>query len=190
MPSVSLSIFIVIIIALFVIAIMTSIAGADPKGRAQSDAVYYLKGVNGGLEVWEDRILIGRRGFRAFLTHGCAGVKTIPMAAVQSVQFRPGGAVVNGFIQFGVLGGRERQGGVLSAATDENSVILRSGQTAIGWEIYEYIEARMLELAAQKTASAQRLSPAEELQRYKALLDDGALTQAEFDAKKRQLLGL
>ena len=33
-------------------------------------------------------------------------------------------------------------------------------------------------------------SPAEEIRAYKALLDDGILTQAEFEAKKKQLLGL
>lgn len=31
-------------------------------------------------------------------------------------------------------------------------------------------------------------SPAEELKKYKELLDSGVITQSEFDAKKRQLL--
>lgn len=34
------------------------------------------------------------------------------------------------------------------------------------------------------------LSPAEELKRFKSLLDDGTITQEEFDAKKKQILGL
>ena len=34
------------------------------------------------------------------------------------------------------------------------------------------------------------LSPAEELKKYKELLDMGIITQDEFDAKKKQLLGL
>lgn len=34
------------------------------------------------------------------------------------------------------------------------------------------------------------LSPAEELKKYKDLLDAGIITQDEFDAKKKQLLGL
>ena len=100
------------------------------------NAVYSLKGVNGYLEVWENKIVITRKGFRAFLTHGCAGVKTIPMSAIQSVQFKPGGWLLNGFIQFGILGGRERQGGVFSATRDENSVMLKRGT---GESIYNYI---------------------------------------------------
>ena len=34
------------------------------------------------------------------------------------------------------------------------------------------------------------VSPADELMKYKQLLDAGIITQSEFDAKKRQLLGL
>lgn len=44
-----------------------------------------------------------------------------------------------------------------------------------------------------KTLSAtatQALSPADELKKYKALLDDGTITQDEFNAKKKQILGL
>ncbi len=33
-------------------------------------------------------------------------------------------------------------------------------------------------------------SNADELKKYKELLDDGVITQDEFDAKKKQLLGL
>lgn len=33
-------------------------------------------------------------------------------------------------------------------------------------------------------------SAADELRKYKSLLDDGIISQAEFDAKKKQLLGL
>jgi predicted Zn-dependent peptidase len=50
-------------------------------------------------------------------------------------------------------------------------------------------------LAAQKqsetaAASAPQLSSADELAKYKGLLDSGVITQEEFDAKKKQLLGL
>ncbi|MBR5601424.1 MAG: SHOCT domain-containing protein, partial [Clostridia bacterium] len=36
----------------------------------------------------------------------------------------------------------------------------------------------------------QQLSPADELKKFKELLDMGIITQEEFDAKKKQLLGL
>lgn len=39
-------------------------------------------------------------------------------------------------------------------------------------------------------AAAAAISPAEEIKKFKALLDDGIISQEEFDAKKKQLLGL
>ena len=50
-------------------------------------------------------------------------------------------------------------------------------------------------LAAQKqsetaAAAAPQLSAADEIAKFKGLLDNGVITQEEFDAKKRQLLGL
>ena len=36
----------------------------------------------------------------------------------------------------------------------------------------------------------QQISPAEELKKFKELLDMGVITQEEFDAKKKELLGL
>jgi predicted Zn-dependent peptidase len=33
-------------------------------------------------------------------------------------------------------------------------------------------------------------SPADEIRKYKELLDDGVITQEEFEQKKKQLLGL
>ena len=40
------------------------------------------------------------------------------------------------------------------------------------------------------TASVPQLSAADEIAKFKGLLDSGAITQEEFDAKKKQLLGL
>ena len=40
------------------------------------------------------------------------------------------------------------------------------------------------------TVAVNQVSPAEELKKFKELLDMGIITQEEFDAKKKQLLGL
>ena len=62
-------------------------------------------------------------------------------------------------------------------------------------EIYNFIERRISEEKQAKRAPAgtviqQATSPAEELKKMKELLDMGIITQEEFDAKKKQLLGL
>ena len=42
----------------------------------------------------------------------------------------------------------------------------------------------------KETAKLQKSSGADELKKYKDLLDSGVITQEEFDAKKKQLLDL
>lgn len=44
--------------------------------------------------------------------------------------------------------------------------------------------------SARNNADAGSISPADEIKKYKKLLDSGVITQEEFDAKKKQLLGL
>lgn len=43
---------------------------------------------------------------------------------------------------------------------------------------------------AQSVTNVIQKSPAEQIKEYKDLLDSGVITQEEFDAKKKQLLGL
>ncbi|MCD8290842.1 MAG: SHOCT domain-containing protein [Prevotella sp.] len=157
-----------------------------------SEQLYYVKGVNGQLTVYDDKVVIERKGFLAFGTHGLAGAKTIPIASIQSVQFKAGGAMVNGFIQFGVLGGIEGKGGVFKATEDENTVMLRMGeQSDIGEKIKNYIEQCILERSKSQAATgSQTVSAADEVIKMKQLLDMGIITEEEFDRKKRELLGL
>ena len=46
------------------------------------------------------------------------------------------------------------------------------------------------EVPSPLTTIVQNTSDADELKKYKDLLDNGVITQEEFDAKKKQLLGL
>ena len=49
------------------------------------------------------------------------------------------------------------------------------------------------EIGKTKTVASQIIPPvsgADEIQKYKALLDSGAITEEEFAAKKKQLLGI
>ena len=63
--------------------------------------------------------------------------------------------------------------------------------------IYKYVDKRISESKSAKSNSTQSttvvqqaLSTADELKKFKELLDIGVITQEEFDAKKKQLLGL
>ncbi len=56
-------------------------------------------------------------------------------------------------------------------------------------EIFEFINKKISEISNEKT-SVNSIGAADELKKYKDLLDAGIITQEEFDAKKKQLLGL
>jgi predicted Zn-dependent peptidase len=62
--------------------------------------------------------------------------------------------------------------------------------------IYKTISQLLIERQNAKANSAHSPAPAttastaDELKKYKELLDAGIITQEEFDAKKKQLLGL
>ena len=49
---------------------------------------------------------------------------------------------------------------------------------------------QQLQLEQQKEITTKNPSSADEIAKFKKLLDDGVITQEEFDAKKKQLLGL
>lgn len=57
-------------------------------------------------------------------------------------------------------------------------------------EVAEYIKQRVDHYKRQKSAPAAAPSAADEILKFKGLLDSGVITQEEFDAKKKQLLGL
>ena len=59
----------------------------------------------------------------------------------------------------------------------------------------QFIHVAISELLKKQQKTEDRTvevksSNADELKKYKELLDDGVITQDEFDAKKKQLLGL
>lgn len=157
-----------------------------------SDCLIYFKGLNGQISVYEDRVVIERKGFMAFTSQGLAGTKTIPMSAIQSVQYKPGGAFINGFIQFGILGGKEAKGGVFNAGSDENTVMVREKDNSIAEQVKNYVEKKIFERQNVQgtTVIKQETSPADEILKYKKLADAGIITPEEFEQKKKELLGL
>lgn len=151
---------------------------------------FYLEGVNGQISVYENRVEISRKGFRAVLTQGLAGSKTIPMDSIMSVQFKESNFWAPGFIQFGILGGREARGGFNTAVYDENSVVFKSDNNDLAKQIKEYIDSVIMNRHNSNGTVIQQTSSAEELKKFKELLDSGVISQEEFDTKKKQLLGL
>lgn len=120
--------------------------------------------------------------------------KVLPIKNITSVEVKKPGPIIAGFIQFSIAGGAARDssykvtGGTLDAVQDENSVVFAGNENyEIALNIKKYIENfdQTDNQANQHTSSA-----ADEIVKFKKLMDDGILTKEEFDAKKKQLLGI
>lgn len=67
--------------------------------------------------------------------------------------------------------------------------ILQADLNTVAKQLRGEIQTQPLQ-PAPSAAPVQNVSAADELAKFKKLLDDGVITQEEFDAKKKQLLGL
>ena len=149
-------------------------------------------GVGDKLTVFEDRIVIKHKGVLNFMAMGINGDKIVYFTDITGVQFKPGG-MVNGHLQFSMLGGNESKGGILNAAGDENTITFTAQKNREAQDIHEYLTNKLRELKTAKNTPIVQAAPtsaADELKKFKELLDMGIITQEEFDAKKKQLLGL
>jgi hypothetical protein len=144
-------------------------------------------GHNGQLELTETAVRIKRKGILGFLTQGLKGDKEILISQITSIQFKRAGLFVNGYIQFAFIGGQEAKGGAFQAASDENTVMFRQGQQAAFEDFKAEIERRINTSHNTVTKISSNL---DEIEKLASLRDRKVITEEEFQAKKKQLLGL
>lgn len=157
--------------------------------------LYEFRGYDGQIELYENKIVIRRKG-TARVTRGFSmGDKEIYLSAIQGIQVKKPG-LNEGYIQFLVTGSQEVKGkGLKKAKRDENTVMFAPmGQAFTGDQAYqEALELKrrieMLKMKNNGTSQGEtRDSAADQLLKYKALLDSGAITQEKFAEKKAELL--
>lgn len=144
-----------------------------------------VKGLNGQLELTDTHVIIRRKGIMATISKGLAGEKSIPLDAITSVQFKPGGLMWNGFIKFCYPGSDEIRGGLSEATKDDNAVIFARGMNAQFEEFRQRLEEARTRLRLAPTSSR---SAAEEIEKLGELREKGLITDEEFEAKKKELL--
>ncbi len=138
----------------------------------------------GPVEIYEDHVTINSRILSFFK------VKLEPTdvfyAQVKKIERHPKGTRPHRYPSFHIeTGGDNRSINML-----ENEMTFDSDQQmqeAYG-KVMKYYQAY---LNNQRGASiVQQSSPADELKKFKELLDSGIITQEEFNAKKKKILGL
>ena len=148
------------------------------------------------LDVYENKVVFTSTQSTSTLVTGLVfggsvtqGEKTIYYKDATGVQYKPS-TVLDGYIQVETASGNMTSSS--SQYSGENSIQFSGKQNNVDAEIVvAYIKNRIEEIKnAPAGGVVQQLSPADELKKHKELLDMGIITQEEFDAKKKQLLGL
>jgi hypothetical protein len=121
-------------------SIVTNPPSSSTSKSANKNLCYEIEGVNGQIRLTKNRIIISRKGSRAFWTQGLKGEKEIPLKYITAVQFKAVGNFTNGYLQFSIQGSLESKGGILDATTDENTVMFSELQQPDFEEIKRYID--------------------------------------------------
>lgn len=163
------------------------------RKNTMEKAIYDLEGARGRhLEVYEDKVVITTKiSFGAFIAGNISdGEKTIYYVDCIGVQFKRSGMQL-GYLQLetasGIMNNRQNNFFNENSFTFDGSKLSNEKME----EVADYVRKRVDEAKRQKNAPvAVPVSNADELKKYKELLDMGVITQEEFDQKKKQLLGL
>jgi len=175
------------------------IGSVDDLGHITADSeadgvVMRAKGTNGSLELLEnpDKVRIVRKGAIAFLTQGVKGDKEILLSRASSIQFKKPSTFTKGYIQIGFGGGNENKGGLFDATKDENTIMFADKHTSAFETVKAEIERRMHEASKPSTAAQRPVggeSAADEIKKLAELHDQGLLSDEEFAAGKKKILG-
>lgn len=156
-----------------------------------------LKCTNGLLKVYEDKVVISRNTAMGFIAQGLKGDKTFFYSELSSVEYKKPSVFANGYIKFITSGTQETAQNIgffgnttKEAINDPNTLILRSFNKEIpkkSEELYHYILQKIGEYKNYNIKSTN-ISSADEILKFKQLLDQGIISQEEFERKKQELL--
>lgn len=134
------------------------------------------------VSVYEDKIVINM-GYLPFEKHR---EKAILIRNIASVEVKKPGLSA-GFILFQVIGEENKARKSISDVPSDNELLFGGKEKyKIALEIKEYIE----KCTSKKISSNENnLSIADELSKFKKLLDERIITEEEFEKQKNKLLG-
>ena len=164
-------------------------SGESPGLPEPGGESFTARGRNGQLTVTPTKIIISRKGAIGFISQGHKGEKEIDLSQISAVQFKKPGLGTVGYIQFSFLGGGETKGGIRDAVRDENTILFKGGKVEADFvKAKELIDTYRSRLRGEGSAGGS--VGLGDLEHLAQLRDRGILTEEEFTAKKKQILGL
>lgn len=163
------------------------------KEKENIGLVYDLQGVRGRyMKVYENRAVIGVKATIGSLFSGnlSDGEKTIYYRDCIGVQFKESGLQI-GYLQLETASGimNNKQSNFFNENSFTFDTTVQTNEKMI--EVANYVRSKVEEAkSGEGQTIIKEVSAADEIKKFKELLDMGVITQEEFDAKKKQLLGL
>jgi hypothetical protein len=144
------------------------------------------------LTVYDDCVSFAPKGAFGAMTKGLAGERKIFYGDISSIQFKKSSALLSGFIEFYFAGHNTQKqgGGLFAGTTNDNRFTFYNRYLPEIEKIRDYIQGKIIECNTPQVVQAVATSDADELLKFKQLLDAGVITQDEFNTKKKQILGL
>ena len=156
---------------------------------------YKIKGENKTMTVYENKVVLeGEKGLLAAAMGANQGQKTFAYESISSIEFEEATLMGSGRISFNIQGDTGKNsvlgmGKMMIGIQNENEFqYQKRSQNQEVIAAKNYIEDQMIKAKQSSKTVGNSVSPADELRKYKQLLDDGIINQLEFDEKKKQLL--
>ena len=159
----------------------------------ESIAVLQIDTTLASLAVYEDYCVLTHKknALNMMTSKYFSGEKRFFYRDLTSLQFREPGKITDGYLEFEFPGSRGGASG--QAYQSENAMAFAKVHLEQMKEAYEYINHRMTLCKTGNNATPSASSSttsADELLKFKELLDAGVITQEEFENKKNQIVGI
>jgi len=141
--------------------------------------------LHGSAELYDDKIIIRKKTSTTPLIG--KSEKTIYLRQLAGVMVKKGG-LSSGHIHF-ATGGAESKRGFSKNIKSDSSIVFGAQLNGDALRFKQAIENQVSKINSYGIPSHSVPSPADEITKFKSLLDQGVITQDEFDEKKRKLLG-
>ena len=170
----------------------TNAAPLAPMPNLPPGALWFAKGINGQITLFDDRIRIERKGGLSFLNYGFRGTKEIFIREISAIEYKDAGGVLSGHILFLYRGGRDVKTSVFgdnSIASNENAVMFIIDDQPAFDTLRTMINDRMEQCHKPQQVQIQSApSNLDELKKLAELRDAGVVTPEEFEREKARLL--
>lgn len=142
-------------------------------------------GVDGRIELLEDKIVIKRRGYPAF-KDGLKEDREVPVMKITSIQFKKASMAINGYIQLNFIEDQQTDDDQSGNENNMDSVMFNQRQEPAFEEFRLAVEDRI----ASVLEDPRKASGEKSLEVLEKLYKKGIITADQYDVEKKRILGL